>query len=261
VSLSDHLAADYTSSARAWANGPARVYARVADVVVGRLGHLRSARALDLGCGTGAATWALMRAGADVTAIDIAPGMLAVDAGVRPSCVVGDAAALPFSAGCFDVVVAAFSINHLPRPADGFREARRVTRPGGCAIVTAYAADDGHPVKHAVTTALRELGWTTPPWMDALRRDAMPLLSTVASALAELACADLRGRVEHVRIEIPESTRPELIEWRLGMPDVAPFIGGLSADDRVRLRWRAGELLGDDPPPLTRSVIIVTIDA
>ena len=40
----------------------------------------------------------------------------------------GDAEALPFADGAFDVVIGAFVINHLPRPERGVAEMRRVAR-------------------------------------------------------------------------------------------------------------------------------------
>lgn len=257
----DQVAAGYDTGALAWADGPGRVYDRLAAVIVDGLADPHGSSALDLGCGTGAATAALLRAGARVTALDVAAGMLAVAAAIRPSCVVGDATALPFRAGSFDLVVAAFSINHLTEPSRGLREARRVTRQGGVAVITAYATDDDHPIKAAVAQALLEFGWTASPWMEAVRRRAMPRLATVERAQDELARAGVIGRTEHMRIDVPGMTRRELIEWRLGMADAAPFVQGLGDFERADLRARSDELLGHDPPALTRSVIIVTIDA
>ena len=43
----------------------------------------------------------------------------------------GDAAALPFRDGAFDVVIANDSMEHFSRPAEALAEFARVTRPGG----------------------------------------------------------------------------------------------------------------------------------
>ena len=46
----------------------------------------------------------------------------------------GVADALPFADACFDVVVAAWVLEHLDDPARVFAEIRRVLKPGGCFI-------------------------------------------------------------------------------------------------------------------------------
>ena len=260
VTPCETVAEAYGCSAAAWKAGPERVYARMAEVLVGRLALVSGSSALDLGAGTGAATLSLERRGAVVTALDIAPEMLALDVGARPSCVVGDARALPFTDESFDFVVAAFSLNHLCQPARGLTEVRRVTRPGGRAIVSAYASDDDHPVKAAVVAAVSERGWTPPASMERIRRHAMPKLATVSRAVAELNAAGLSGTAELVRIAVPDMTGADLVEWRLGMADTAAFLDDLGSDETDALRARCHELLGDTPPPLVRSIIVITID-
>ncbi|MDP2293798.1 MAG: methyltransferase domain-containing protein [Actinomycetota bacterium] len=255
------VADEYSQSARAWLAGPQRVYSRLADVIVAALPGVAEAAALDIGCGTGAATTALQRAGARVIALDIAAAMLAVDADARPPAVVGDALALPFRDAAFDLVVAAFSLNHLPDLTVGLQEAHRVARPGGQVVATAYADDDDHPVKAAVSEALSERGWTPSASMQVIRQQAMPRLATVARAHDEVAAAGLRGRAEHMCIEVPGLDASALVDWRLGMADVAPFVEQLAAPDRSELRARSLQLLGQRPPPLARSVVVVTIDA
>jgi ubiquinone/menaquinone biosynthesis C-methylase UbiE len=59
-----------------------------------------------------------------------AEGMLRRAPGSFPR-LVADATALPFAASCYDVVVAAFVLFHLPDPAAGLREAHRLLRAGG----------------------------------------------------------------------------------------------------------------------------------
>ena len=244
----------------AWQRGPARIYDRLAEVVVAALPvPLDGASALDLGAGTGAATRALLAAGAGrVVAVDAAMGMLTYDASGRPPAVAGDALALPFAAGAFDATVAAFSLNHLSDPAAGLREAARVTRPGGGLAVSAYADDDDHPVKHAVQAALAARGWTPDPWYRALQSDAAPRLATVAAARVAADAAGIDAEVEHVRVPFPDLDAPALIAWRLGLAQHAPFFDGLPTDaDRMAVAEDAAARLGDSWPPLERSVIIL----
>lgn len=89
-------------------------------------------------------------------------GMLGYDRSNRPPTVLADARALPVRDGGAGAVVAAFSLNHLPDPAAGLREAARVVARGGAVLASAYAADDTHPVKQAVEAALRSHGWSPP---------------------------------------------------------------------------------------------------
>ena len=174
----------YSATGAAWQRGPGRIYDRLAAVLVDRAPvPLRGGRVLDVGAGTGAASRAVLAAGAaSVVAVDAALGMLAHEAEDRPPAAVGDARALPFPARCFDGAVAAFSLNHIADPAAGLREMARVTRPGGPLLASAYAADDTHPVKAAVEAALTARGWEAEPWYVTVREDTAPRLATAERA-------------------------------------------------------------------------------
>ena len=258
--MSGGTAAAYSATGSAWERGPARIYDRLAEIVVAALPvSLDGAAALDLGAGTGAATRALLAAGAGrVVAVDTATGMLFHNAGGRPPAVAGDARALPFAAGAFDATVAAFSLNHLADPAAGLREAARVTRPGGGLAASAYADDDDHPVKQAVQSALVARGWTPEPWYQALQVDAAPKLATVEAARAAAEAAGLDADVEPARVPFPDLDATALIAWRLGLAQHAPFFDGLPTDAaRAAVVEDAAARLGDAWPPLERSVIIL----
>jgi SAM-dependent methyltransferase len=106
---------------------------------VGDVGGLSAA---DLGCGTGRHAIWLAGRGAAVTAIDFSEGMLAV-ARAKPGAervkfLTHDLnLSLPLLDSAFDLVVSGLVLEHL-RDLDGFfREARRIIRPRGCAIVSA----------------------------------------------------------------------------------------------------------------------------
>ena len=95
---------------------------------------------LDLCCGTGAGVDVLARVcRRSVTGVDFSAGMLAVagqgerPAGPAVSWVRGDARALPFAPGAFDLVVSFGAFGHfLPRELPGlFAQVHSVLRPGG----------------------------------------------------------------------------------------------------------------------------------
>jgi len=91
---------------------------------------------LEVGAGTGL-NLLHYRAARQVIATDPAPAMLfqarhrARAASVPVRLVVGDAQSLPFADGAFDTVVATCVFCTVSEPEQGFREIRRVLKPGG----------------------------------------------------------------------------------------------------------------------------------
>jgi SAM-dependent methyltransferase len=92
---------------------------------------------LDVGCGTGILSLELAARGHRVTGIDFAPAMLALakekataaHADIRFD--EGDAEALPYPPGRFDVVITRHVLWTLPHPEAAIDEWIRVLRPGG----------------------------------------------------------------------------------------------------------------------------------
>ena len=62
----------------------------------------------------------------------------------RSRAVEGDVTLLPFDDASFDLVVSSLSAHHWPDAAAGFREIRRVLRPGASALVFDLPASWGH---------------------------------------------------------------------------------------------------------------------
>lgn len=99
-------------------------------------------RVLDVACGPGIVACAVARHAAHVTGIDLTPAMIE-QARARQAAEgldnidwrVGDATALPFEDGAFDIVVTRYSFHHLPVPARALAEMRRVCRPAGRIVV------------------------------------------------------------------------------------------------------------------------------
>jgi len=107
-------------------------------------------RVLDVACGTGiVARTAAGRVGASgaVTGLDLNKAMLAVARRLRPDLTwrQGDAAALPFESGSFDVALSQMALMFFPDPAAALREMARVTRPGGAVAVLIPAGTDRNP--------------------------------------------------------------------------------------------------------------------
>lgn len=253
------LAGAYSETGGAWEQGPARVYDRLAAVLINRSPvPVGGGRVLDVGAGTGAASRAALAAGAaEAVAVDAAFGMLAHHSTTRPPGVVGDALALPFAPSAFDATVAAFSLNHLTSPAAGLREMARVTRAGGAILGASYAWDDTHPVKEAVNDALVARGWAPEPWYTSLGVHALPLLATAERFADAARDAGLAAKAEAVRVSLPELDPRDLVAWRLGLAQHAPFVARLSSQERHALVEDALSRLGEKPPQLVRSVVLL----
>lgn len=100
---------------------------------------------LEIGPGPGHLGMQLLTAVPDLrwTGLDIDPAMLQAahtrlakkGLADRVTLVEGDVAAMPFEDATFDLVVSSLSAHHWPDTEAGFREVRRVLRPGGAALV------------------------------------------------------------------------------------------------------------------------------
>jgi ubiquinone/menaquinone biosynthesis C-methylase UbiE len=109
----------------------------VSEVLFESLDVHSSERVLDVATGSGNAALAAARRGCEVIGIDYVPALLerarlrATAEGVDATFVEGDAEALPFEAGEFDVVSSVFGAMFAPDQDQAAHELARVTRSGG----------------------------------------------------------------------------------------------------------------------------------
>ena len=100
---------------------------------------------LDLGCGPGQVGDHLAGRGLQPVGLDLAGRMLGVARarGALDRVVQGDMRALPFTSGCVAGVVAAYSVQHVPRSqlGDVLGEVARVLRPGGVLVAAVHLGE------------------------------------------------------------------------------------------------------------------------
>ncbi|WP_372671437.1 class I SAM-dependent methyltransferase [Amycolatopsis kentuckyensis] len=122
---------------------------RIAATFVRQLDVPASRRWLDVGCGTGALTSAVLTAAdpAEVAGVDPSEGFLKTAresvTDPRASFEVADARELPFPDDRFDVVVSGLVLNFVPDPAAAAAEIARVTVPGGLAAAYLWDLAEG----------------------------------------------------------------------------------------------------------------------
>lgn len=245
-------------SGRMWAAGEiyepyvGRWSRLVAAEFLGRLGVPAGARWLDVGCGTGALSGAILDrcAPASVLGVDPSEGFLAYArhrvADPRAEFRPGDAQALPVEDAGFDAVVSGLVLNFVPDQPKAAAEMRRAARPGG--TVAAYVWD------YAEGMQMMRRFWDMAAALDpegAGRQDeALRFALCRPGPLRALFEAAGLHRVEVTAIEVPTVFRDFDDYW-------TPFLGGqapapaycMSLDEsrRTALRERLRASLPTEP--------------
>jgi len=108
-------------------------------------------RVLDLAAGTGTSSLPIAGAGADVFPTDLSLGMLAVGKQRQPRLhfVAGDALSLPFADAAFDAVSISFGLRNVEDVSGALTELRRVTKPGGRAVICEFSTPTWTPFRSA----------------------------------------------------------------------------------------------------------------
>lgn len=128
-------------------------------------------RALDIGCGRGAATTLLARAvlpAGSVDAVDLSPAMvehtraLLAQEGLAGRTAVMDAGDPDLPPGSFDVVASSLVLFFLPEPATALARWVRLLAPGGRIGLTTFGTE--HPVWTALNALFRP--WLPPGMLD-----------------------------------------------------------------------------------------------
>jgi ubiquinone/menaquinone biosynthesis C-methylase UbiE len=220
----------------------------VGEVFLDWLDIPKGLRWLDVGCGNGAFTEAIIThsAPAAVAAIDPSNGQLAY-ARSRPGTKLaefqrGDAQQLPFDDATYDIAVMALVISFIPNPLRAVTEMARVVRPGGSVATYMWDRPGGGTPVEPIYVAAKSLGMNPPPppGVEISRLHAMRDLWEKANITS------IETRV--IRIPVVFSNFDDF--WDSTVVPVGAqrkFLQELSPDARERLRARLRDQLPVSP--------------
>lgn len=175
---------------------------------------------LDVGCGTGALTQAIVDQGAPRSVVGVEPSQGFIEhararvGAERARFQIGDAQALPLAAASVDASVSGLVLNFVPKPPLAAAEMTRVVRPGG--VVAAYVWD------YAGGMELMRVFWDAAASLDAASGELdeggrFPLCRP--EPLRDLFAAAGLHEIEVRAIDVPTHFRDFDDYW-------SPFLGG-----------------------------------
>lgn len=195
--------------------------ARMAEQVSG----LAPQAVLETACGTGVVTRALapiLPPGARYVASDLNQPMLDRAASRQPEPEriewrQADATALPFDDAAFDVVCCQFGVMFFPDRVAGFKEARRVLKPGGHFVFSAWDRIEANQFAHEVTQALAEVFPHDPPAFAARTPHGYHDVSLIRSELQQAGFGQIEIET-HERQSHAPTARQAAEAYLLGTP-------------------------------------------
>ncbi len=136
-----------------------------------RISTHEGVRVLEIACGTGIATRRMLDrlpSSASLVATDLNQGMVdyaraTLPADARIVWRTADAQALPFEAESFDSVVMQFGIMFMPDKLMAIQEARRMLKPGGRLILSAWGSFERNPFGRIINDVLTNAFSADPP--------------------------------------------------------------------------------------------------
>ncbi|TNC29532.1 class I SAM-dependent methyltransferase [Amycolatopsis alkalitolerans] len=189
-------------------------------------------RVLDTAAGTGNASLPAARSGAEVTAADLTPELMAAGArqarteGLRIRWIEADTQALPFGDGEFDVVLSCVGAMFAPDHAATARELLRVCRPGGRLALANWTPGGaaGHFFRVLAAHTPPAGAWPPTAWGD----------PAYVARLLGPGCSDLRTTTRTVTIRF-DGPPERLVDFyrRHFAPVIAAYAGMAGDAERI----------------------------
>ena len=235
-----------------------RVLSPVTDLLLDHAGDVSGAQVLDIGCGTGAVSFAFADAGAAVTASDVSESFLAhIDGDPRVTTLLADAqtAAWPH---VYDLVVSRFGVMFFNDPAAAFENMAKALKPGGRIVFATWGPFQENPWFHVPNAAAADFfnaevvapaphasgpfGLSDKAW--ALEKMQTPLLTELVCTTFDLhlshglnAAADLTTRIGFPARLLREHGGDEATRLALAQR-IADALSDYSEDGQMRIPAR-----------------------
>lgn len=144
-----------------WAKLQEPLHKPLWQAILAATGTGQGTKLLDAGCGAGGMAALAIGKGADVSGFDAAEALIAIarDYAKTAEFRVGDLEELPYSNECFDVTIAANSVQYAGDPVAALGELRRVTNPTERIAVAVWGQAENCEFRHilkAVADAMPE---------------------------------------------------------------------------------------------------------
>lgn len=219
---------------------------QLAPQLVELVGVTEGQSVLDVGCGPGALTGALVeRVGAEnVAAVDPSEPFVAEARRRQPEVDVREAPAesLPFETASFDAALAQLVVHFMSDPVAGLREMARVTRPGGVVAASVWDLAGGRAPISVFWRAARE---SDPNALDE-SRSAGGREGHLTALFEEAGLREIAETAHEASLELA-SFEDWWDPFTLGVGPAGAYAVGLDEDRREALRERCRALLPEPP--------------
>lgn len=223
-------------------------------------------RVLELGCGTGILTQAILAASepSNVVAIDYSPAYLAIARQMvrdpRVTLETGNACRLEMPDGSFDRVLSLLMLHHIPRAEQAVAEMLRVLKPGGVAAAAVWDSRGGFVANRMFWDTSAMVSPKVGPLRNANYTRPMTRPGELAAAFHHAGFEAVEEATLAIRMEFAcfdDYWRPYLA----GDGPVAGCIAQLTGDERSRLEaaLRAAYLDGEDDGPRSYAALAFAV--
>lgn len=231
---------------------------RLAEPFLDFVGLAEGERVLDVGCGTGGLTAALLRrVGAiEVQGVDLAAPYIDYArrqiSDRRAAFRVGDACALEFADGSFDRVLSLLVLHFVPRAADAIAQMRRVARPGSVVGAAVWDARGGFVANRMFFDTAAALDPKAAPRRAKNYARPMTRPGELAAAWRDAGFTDVQETVLAIRMEFTSFAD----YWAPYLGNDGPgaeYVRTLAPDEKHRLEAAVRDAYLDGDPDGPRS--------